>query len=98
MSVFVALKEKPEYYEAYVYIVVFDHGKRMKYYLGWHKGKFDGTYKGTPKTHEKEFYNDLRKYDYKVFAIAFGTSQNNFETNIIFLYCPRRCPRGVQTL
>ena len=73
---FIPLKEQPEYYEAYLYKVVFDHDKPKKYYIGYYEGLFDGTYKGTPVTHEKEFYVDLGKYEYKVYALDFGTAEN----------------------
>ena len=73
---FIPLKESPAHYEAYLYKVVFDHDKIKKYYIGYRKGLFDGTYKGSPKTHEKEFYMDLGKYDYKVYALDFGTAKN----------------------
>ena len=73
---FIRLIDEPEHYEAYLYVVVFDHDKIKKYYIGYHKGLYDGTYKGTPVTHEKEFHEDLRKYEYKVKALDFGTEQN----------------------
>ena len=75
MKQFIPLVELPENYEAYLYLVVFQHNKLMKYYLGWHKGLFDGTYKGSPKAHEEEFMKDLGKYDYEIYAIAVGKAE-----------------------
>jgi hypothetical protein len=75
MKNFVSLVELPEHYEAYLYLIVFQHNKLMKYYLGWRKGLFDGTYKGSVTTHEEEFMSDLGKYDYKIYAIAQGTTK-----------------------
>jgi len=69
---FIPLVNLLETYEAYLYIVVFQHNKSMKYYFGYHEGLFDGTYKGTPKAHEEEFMEDLGKYDYKVYALEVG--------------------------
>ena len=42
---FVSLVDIPEdqNYESYVYLVVFDHDKPMKYYLGYHDGLFDAS-------------------------------------------------------
>ena len=56
---FIPLVNLPETYKAYLYIVVFQHNKSMKYYFGYHEGLFDGTYKGTPKAHEEEFKSHL---------------------------------------
>jgi len=75
MKQFIPLVDLPENYEAYLYLVVFQHNKLMKYYLGWHKGLFDGTYKGSPKAHEEEFMKDLGKYDYEIYAIAVGKAK-----------------------
>ena len=63
-------------YEAYLYLVVFEHNKRKKYYLGYHVGLFDGTYKGSPETHEKEFKRDLGKYPYKIYCLDIGTHED----------------------
>lgn len=75
---FVPLVNIPENqdYESYVYLVVFDHDKIMKYYIGYHDGLFNGTYKGSPKTHEKEFKRDLGKCQYKVYCLDIGTHDN----------------------
>ena len=61
---FVPLVDIPEdqNYESYVYLVVFDHDKPMKYYFGSKDGLFDGTYEGSPTAHEKEYFQDLRKF------------------------------------
>ena len=72
---FIPLTEIPDEYEAYLYIVVFDHNKKMRYYIGYHVGKFDGTYKGSPKTNEVEFLRDMHKYTYKVYALEIGTHE-----------------------
>jgi len=75
---FVPLVSIPENqdYEAYVYLVVFQHNKTKKYYLGYHVGLFDGTYKGSPKTHETEFRRDLGKYSYKIYCLDIGMAAN----------------------
>ena len=82
---FVPLKEIPGKYEAYLYLVVFDHDKTKKYYLGYHVGLFDGTYKGTPITHEQEFFEDLGKYDYKIYALDFGNADKMITKEKIML-------------
>ena len=86
MKNFVPLVELPEHYEAYLYLIVFQHNKLMKYYLGWKMGLFDGTYKGSVTTHEEEFMSDLGKYDYKVYAIAQGTTKKMIFMENIMLY------------
>ena len=76
MKNFIPLVNLPKHYEAYLYLIVFHHDKLMKYYFGYHEGRFEsGIYKGSPKTHEEEFLKDLGKYDYKVYAIAQGTTK-----------------------
>ena len=96
---FIPLVNLPESYEAFLYIVVFSHNKSKKYYFGYHEGLFDGTYKGSPKTHEKEFLEDLGEYDYKIYAIEFGTVSKIIFMERIMLHNlkndntqPKNCP------
>ena len=73
MKNFIPLVNLPEHYEAYLYLIVFHHDKLMKYYFGYHEGRFEsGIYKGSPKTHEEEFLKDLGKYEYEIYAIKCG--------------------------
>ena len=73
MKNFIPLVNLPEHYEAYLYLIVFHHDKLMKYYFGYHEGRFEsGIYKGSPKTHEEEFLKDLGKYDYEIYALKCG--------------------------
>ena len=66
----------PENYEAYLYRVVIDSGKPRNKYVGYHKGEFDGTYKGSPVTHKQEYFEDLGKYHYTVEALMFDYAEN----------------------
>ena len=59
-------------YTAHGYVTEFEHDKPMKYYFGSKDGLFDGTYEGSPKAHEKEYFQDLRKYDHKCYQIDAG--------------------------
>ena len=73
---FESLVEVPDTYKSYLYLVLFSHGKIMDRYLGYHDGIFDGTYKGSVTKHEEKFLEDLQKYDYRVFALAYGKSKD----------------------
>ena len=53
MKQFIPLVDLPENYEAYLYLVVFQHNKLMKYYLGWHKGCLMEHIKVHPKLMKK---------------------------------------------
>ena len=68
--------EIPKNYEAFLYQVKIDNNKIKNKYIGSKKGLFDRTYYGSPITHEKEYFEDLGKFDSIMEILAFGTYQD----------------------
>ena len=68
--------EIPKKYEAFLYQVTIDNDKIKNKYIGSKKGLYDRTYKGTPVTFEKEYFEDLGKFDSTMKILAFGTYQD----------------------
>lgn len=68
--------EIPNNYEAFLYKVIINNHKIKNKYVGSKKGLYDRTYYGTPVTHEKEYFEDLGKFDSIMEILAFGTYQD----------------------
>ena len=80
--------EIPKNYEAFLYQVKINNNKIKNKYIGSKKGLYDRTYKGTPVTFEKEYFEDLGKFDSIIEILAFGTYQDilYMERKIVLFY------------
>ena len=81
----ISIVDLPENYAAHLYFTIINSGKIMDRYFGWHEAEFNGRYYGSPVTHKKTFWADMREYENLTICLNVGeaSEMNPLEQGIL---------------